>query len=181
MTQETDRQTDGLERETRRAVGNMLTVEVCFVAILLAIIVAAFFEALTYKLVSSRTPFVIMVPLLILLLVQMGRLLKVHSLASTVTRARSALAGEIPVFSKIVAMMVWLTALMVAIIAFGHYIAIGAFIFVMTRVLAGERLKLAIITSVAMTAVILVVFEFGFDIELYRGLIYRYFMGYRVF
>ena len=46
-------------------------VEVCFLVVMFGVVFAAFIEAFNYKLVSSRTPFVIMVPLLGLILISM--------------------------------------------------------------------------------------------------------------
>jgi len=160
---------------------NFHALEVCFVALIGILVIAAFFEATTYKLVSSRTPFVIMVPLIILLVIQMIRLLEVGSVSSVTQRVGASIKGQIPSITKNVSLLSWLTALLATIVIAGHYIGIAAFVFVLTRVLSREALRPALWVTAGTTVLLFITFELGFDIELYRGLIYRYFAGYRVF
>lgn len=165
--------------ETARADSHAL--ETGFVILLLLLSVAAFLEALTYELVSSRIAFVALVPLIALLTAQLVRLLRADSLASVRARASEALAGRVPSFRKMIGMVWWLVALLLTIAVAGHYIAIAGFLTVLMRGLAREPWRITLIVTVATTALIYAAFEWGFDIELYRGLVYRYFAGYRVF
>jgi hypothetical protein len=49
------------------------------------------------------------------------------------------------------------------------------------NVLGREKLMLSLIVSAVATALIVLLFEKGFNIELYRGLLFRYMAGYKVF
>jgi hypothetical protein len=122
-----------------------------------------------------------MVPLILFLGVALLRLLREGGARGAGGRVAAALRGQVPGARKMAAFMAWLGALLATIIAFGHYAGIAIFVFVLTRVLARERLRSALILSLAVTLILFVVFEIGFDIELYRGLTYRYFAGYKVF
>ena len=51
------------EEETREHLANKQTLEIAFLAFIGLVVLWAFVEALSYQLVSSRTPFVIMAPL----------------------------------------------------------------------------------------------------------------------
>ena len=70
MSDETDRKDDDRPQDSGDDHADLLTLEICFLGLVGLVVVAAFIEALGYKLVSSRTPFVIMAPLLILIAVQ---------------------------------------------------------------------------------------------------------------
>ncbi|MBD3677929.1 MAG: hypothetical protein HUJ27_05930 [Rhodobacteraceae bacterium] len=166
--------------EAEAKLANMLTLEIVFLAVVGLVVIAAFFEALSYQLVSSRTPFVIMVPLFLLIVIHARRLFKVRQYADFGHRLRMALRGEVPGVNKVAAMSGWMAGLLVLIMALGHYAGLLIFsFFLMWR--AGERFKLAATVAVVSTVMIFVVFEFGFDVELYRGLLFRYFAGYRDF
>lgn len=160
---------------------NRLTLEICFLAVVGLVVVAAFFEALTYQLVSSRTPFVIMVPLFALLVVQARRMYRERGKADFRARIRVALAGGVPALNKTVGLSLWMCGLLALITVFGHYAGILAFGLILMRWLAGESWTMALMVAVISTALIFVVFEIGFDVELYRGLLWRYFQGYRDF
>lgn len=160
---------------------NKLTLEICFLALIGLIVVAAFFEALTYKLVSSRTPLVIMVPLFALILIHAWRLFKVRGHSNFRERVGLALSGRMPDLNKVVSMSLWMCVLLVLIAVLGHYVGIFLFGFVLMRMLERESLWMAISVSVSMTVIIYIVFEMGFDVGLYRGLLWRYFKGYNDF
>lgn len=162
-------------------VNNMFVLEVCFLAVLGIVVLAAFIEAMTYPLVSSRTPFVIMVPLLGLIAFQSRRLLRVPDKPRIRRRVGIAVNGGSHLFRKVMGMLGWFVMLMALIVVAGHYVGIAAFVLLLTAYAGREKLMLAIILTVATTLILYVVFEHGFNIELYRGLIWRYYAGYRVF
>lgn len=174
---------EAAEAETREAAGtsDLFALEACFLAFLGLAVLAAFVEAFSYQIVSSRTPFVIMVPLLALIAVQARRLMAAGSRHRVRDRIALALNRSTPAFGKVLAMQGWLALLLLLIVLGGHYVGIAAFMFLLMRVAAKERLVLALAVTAATTALIFVLFEYGFDIELYRGMIFRYFAGYRVF
>lgn len=160
---------------------DLFVLELAFLAFLLIVVLAAFFEALTYKIVSSRTPLVIMVPLLILLFVQIYRSTRIESGEALMARVKRALKGRNTNFRKVNALAGWIVSLGVTIQIFGHYIGIASFMFVLMFFVAKQKLVTSAIITIAATAIIYVLFEQGFNIELYRGMLFRYLAGYRVF
>ena len=53
------------DRDEAESVANKKTLELCFIVVVGLFVAAAFISALSYDLVSARTPLFIMVPLLI--------------------------------------------------------------------------------------------------------------------
>ncbi len=175
---EFDAESDQVRKDRR---GNLYALEICFLAFVGIVVLAAFFEALTYKLVSSRTPLVIMVPLFILILVHARRLSKVREDLDVKARIRSALAGGNEHMNKVVGFSGWMVALVAIIVALGHLAGMFLFCVILMRFLAGESWKLTLIAAAVTTLFILGVFEYAFNIELYRGLLLRWYLGYRDF
>ncbi len=167
------------EKEKRRR-GNIFALEVCFLAFVGLIVVAAFFEATSYAIVSSRTPFVIMVPLFLLIVVHAIRLWAARHEFDPRARIAEAFSGATPGFNKVLQISAMMVALIFAIWVLGHYAGVFLISLILMR-MAGEKWMLACVTAVGATLFIYVVFEFLFDIRLYRGLIIRYFLGFRDF
>ncbi|MBT8409430.1 MAG: hypothetical protein KJN93_07375 [Alphaproteobacteria bacterium] len=161
--------------------GNIYALEICFLAFVGLIVVIAFFEALTYKLVSSRTPFVIMAPLIVLIVIHARRLWRVRDQFDVGGRFSAAFAGQTPGMNKVLSISAWMIGMVLMILAFGHVAGIFLFCIFLTRVVARESWKLSLITTGLTVLFIFGVFEFIFNIELYRGLILRYFLGFRDF
>jgi len=161
-------------------VANLLTLEICFLAVVGLVVAAAFFEALTYQLVSSRTPFVIMAPLFLLIVIHAKRLYSVRDRANLRERLSNALHGKVANLNAVIAMSGWMLALFALILTLGHYIGLLVFSFAL-MIKGDETRKIAGIIAIVTTVLIFLVFEYGFDVELYRGLLFRYFMGYRDF
>jgi hypothetical protein len=160
---------------------DLFVLELCFLLFLLVVVTIAFFEAMTYKIVSSRTPFVIMVPLLILLVVQVVRSVRTSGDQTIKQRAVRAFRGRNTNFRKINALAAWIVALGVTIQIFGHYIGIASFMFLLMWMVAKQRVMTSLVVTLVTTAVIYLLFEQGFNIELYRGMFFRYLAGYRDF
>lgn len=160
---------------------NLYTLEICFLGLVGLVVVVAFFQALTYKLVSSRTPLVIMAPLFILIGIHAFRLWRRRGAHDVGARLSAALAGKTLQFSKVIGISVWMIGLVGFIMALGHYAGIFLFCLILMRFLAREKWGLTIAVAAATTFFIFGVFEFVFNIELYRGLIVRYFLGFRDF
>jgi hypothetical protein len=55
----------------------------------------------------------------------------------------------------------------------GHYAGMMIFMFLLLHFKAKESLRLSVIVTLIVTAIIFVLFEQIFNIELYRGLIFR--------
>jgi hypothetical protein len=173
--------TEAAQHQSSEDRANMLTLEICFLALVGLVVLAAFLEATTYKLVSSRTPFVIMVPLILLIVFHARRLFKVRKQAEFNRRISLALSGKMPSLNKVVSQSGWMVALLAMVVVLGHVVAIAIYSFVLMRIIAKENLKLALTVTVVTTVFIYVLFEMGFNVELYRGLILRYFLGFRDF
>jgi predicted permease len=161
--------------------GNLFALEICFLAFIAIVTVAAFLEALTYKLVSSRTPFVIMVPLLILIAIHARRLWGVRAGFDPRARIAEALGGHTVSFNKVMGISAWMVGMVLMILVLGHYAGVFLFCAILMRILAGESWMLTLLVAAGTTLFIFGVFEFIFDIGLYRGLIIRYFLGFRDF
>ncbi|MEQ8488288.1 MAG: hypothetical protein RLP08_24890 [Marinovum algicola] len=160
---------------------NRHALEVCVVLVSIALILGAFLEAFSYEFVSSRTPFVIMVPLLTLLVIQLVRLLKVRGPAQVSGCVAAAFNGKVPAFNKKINLLIWFSVMLFVIVLGGHYAGLTVFVFVMTWFLSKERLAVSLAVTLGTVVAIFLVFELGFDIDLYRGMIFRHLAGYRVF
>lgn len=170
-----------IEEAERARRGNLYALEICFLAFIGIVVVFFFFEAMTYKIVSSRTPFVIMVPLLILIAIHARRLWSARAEFSPQGRISTALRGSNQTFNKVIGFAGWLVALVLIITVFGHYAGIFLFCVIMMHFVAGENWKLTLMVAAGTTLFIFGVFEFLFNIDLYRGLVLRWFLGYRDF
>lgn len=181
MPQDTDPAPIDAEAERRLKRGNIFALEILFLGFIAVVVLAAFFEALTYKLVSSRTPFVIMAPLAIFIFVHARRLWRVRQDFNPRARIADAFAGRNQNFKKIVGFSAWMIGMVLMILVLGHYAGIFLFCVILMRYLEGERWMLTLMVAAATTMFIFGVFEYVFNIDLYRGLIIRYFLGFRDF
>jgi len=145
------------------------------------VVAAAFVQVLTYDFVSARTPIVILVPLLILCVFQIKR----DWAAARDTDMKGDISNALHLnnsnFNSIAGFMGWMIALLAMIFVTGHYAGIAAFIFLLLYIVAEERFSLSASIAVIVTLAVLILFEFIFNIPLYRGLIYRIWAGYGVF
>jgi hypothetical protein len=67
----------------------------------------------------------------------------------------------------------WMIFLLGTIYLIGHYAGMMIFMFLLLHFKAKESLRLSVIVTLIVTAIIFVLFEQIFNIELYRGLIFR--------
>ncbi len=165
---------DRVEEET---VANKVILELCFIVVVGLIVVAAFISALSYDLVSARTPLFIMVPLLILIGGHIIRVktasqnIDVPSILSLVAR------GENQNFNIVAGFVGWMVLLLALITVAGHYVGIAALMFILLRINSKEKMLLSLAITTGVTLMIFILFEYGFDIELYRGAIYKMWAG----
>jgi len=156
---------------------NKITLELYFIVAVGLIVATAFFSASTYEFVSARTPIVIMVPLIILVGVQFIRAKKasrnvdVRSVLSAVAR------GDNKSFNRAAGFVGWMVLLQALILVAGHYAGIAILMFVLLRLVSKEQILFSLALSAAVTVVIFLLFELGFDIELHRGAIFRIWAG----
>jgi hypothetical protein len=75
--------------------------------------------------------------------------------------------------------MVGLIVMLMLLIFFaGHYVGVATFMYILCNVISKESKLLSVLVSTGVTAILYVLFEIGFNIELYRGLIYNFLSGY---
>ncbi|MGK0299009.1 MAG: hypothetical protein ACI9XC_002635 [Gammaproteobacteria bacterium] len=161
--------------------GNKKTLELIFSLFIGLVVISALISSLTYDFVSARTPIVILIPLLLLS-------------ALNIKRAWSKASGEIDIkadmanvfqfknkeFNGVAGFFGWMVFLLGLIFITGHYVGIAVFMFFLIYLVSEEKLSLAIIVSIVISAIIYMLFEHLFNIELYRGLIFRIWAGYGI-
>jgi len=157
------------------------TMQLCFIAVIGLILVAAFIQALTYDIVSARTPLVIMVPLLILAGVEFRHSWKVAAGTDIARQLFDVLQGKNSNFNSSAGFFGWMILLLALIFVAGHYAGIAAFMFMLMYMIAGEKPVLSLSISGGVTLIIYTLFEHIFSIELYRGLVYRAWAGYGIY
>ena len=157
------------------------TLEFCFSLFVGIVVLAAFISSLTYDFVSARTPIVILIPLLILSVVQIKRAWNAVSaelnLKADLVNIFSLKNKE---FNGIAGFFGWMIFLLILIFVTGHYVGMAVFMFFLMYLVAEEKLLLSLIISVVVTIIIYMLFEHLFNIELYRGLIFRIWAGYGI-
>ena len=157
------------------------SLELYFIIVAGIVFIAALLAALSYEFVPARTPVFILVPLLILTGVQIYRTrLAVQARRSSLKLAGSTTAEDRHLI-KALGLVAWTLLLLGLIIVAGHYVGIALFMFMLLRNVSKKDPLFALAVAASVTLVLFVLFEVGFDIELYRGWIYRAFAGYKVF
>lgn len=177
---QTDKDPSNLEPDKEQEKSSHATPELCFTIVIGVLVAAAFVRSLTYDFVSARTPLVILVPLLILTGVQLKRIWG----SSDLNEIKSTLSGVLKLqnkeFNSIAGFFLWMIFLLILIFVTGHYVGIAVFMFFLMNMVAEEKLSLSLIISILVTVAIYMLFEHLFNIELYRGLIFRIWMGYGI-
>jgi hypothetical protein len=163
------------QNESRNA-----TLELCFTIFIGVLVTAAFLRSLTYDFVSARTPLVILVPLLILTGIQLRRIWGTSDLNEMKNGLSSVLKFHNKEFNSIAGFFLWMIFLLILIFITGHYVGIAVFMFFLMNMVAEEKLSASLIIPTVVTVIIYMLFEHLFNIELYRGLIFRIWMGYGI-
>ena len=161
-----------MSEEVDKVTGNNTTLELFFITLLGLAFGCALIAALTYDSISAQAPLVILGPLLLLIGAQISRTRKATDAKTVVTDFSCAVRGKNPNFSKAAGMTGWIVMLMMLIYIAGHYVGIAAFMFILLNVISKEGRLLSALVSAGVTVVIYFLFEHGFNIEMYRGLIY---------
>lgn len=164
--------------ETERK--NKSVLELFFISLTGIFVIGAFVAALGYDIVSARTPLCIMVPLLILIGVQFNRTRKAVCAEAVKSELSRVFGGRHEGFNTIAAFIGWMILLLLLILVAGHYAGIAVFMFILLRFVAKERLQLSLLISSGVTVIIYLLFEHGFNIELYRGFAYELWTGFEV-
>lgn len=155
--------------------------ELCFISLLGIAVLGAFIAALTYDFVSARAPLFIMVPLLLLIGVQFNRTRKQAHARDLFAEASLAVKGENSNFNSVAGFVGLMILLLLLIYVAGHYVGISVFMFVLLRWVSKEHPILSLLIAVSVTVLIYFLFEHGFNIELYRGYIFRLLSRYELF
>lgn len=159
----------------------MLTLELCFSVFILLVVLGGFVSALTYDMVSARTPLVIMSPLLLLIVLEVRRSWKAAANVRVMPHLSEIFSLKNAEFNSRAGFFLWMLVLLGLIFVAGHYAGIVAFIFMMLHMIADEKPGLSLAIAVGTAVLIFLLFELLFSMELYRGLIYRIWAGYTVF
>ncbi|KHF38631.1 tripartite tricarboxylate transporter TctB family protein [Halalkalibacter okhensis] len=155
--------------------------ELVFLLIVGIAVFIAFISALGYHPVSARAPLVVMAPLILLMAVHGFRLFRATDKAYFKDFFDGIIKRKNTEQVKILLFVGWMLILCGLIYVGGHYIGSALFMFILLYFYGKEKLKTSLLLSIIATIVLYCLFEMVFSIELYRGLIYRYFMGYDVF
>jgi len=141
----------------------------------------ALLGALSYDSLPSRTPVFILIPLLTLTALQINRARILHrAMHTSVALKRSVFAPDHHL-GKAFEIIIWTILLLVLIVFAGHYAGILTFIFLLLKMVSKKDATLALAIAASVTLALFILFEIAFDIELYRGLVYRAVNGYKLF
>ncbi len=178
MTVSDDQQDSGNHDETAQ---KSVALELGFISFVGLVVVGAFIAALNYDFVSARAPLVIMVPLLILVGMQFNKTRRQAEHHVVLKQLSHALKGRNSKFNTVLRFVAFMTFLLLLIYVAGHYVGVSVFMFVLMHWISRERPIFALLVSVGVTVLIYILFEHGFNIELYRGYIPRLLSHYGVF
>jgi len=145
------------------------------------IFVAALVGALNYEFIPASTPVFILIPLLVLTGVQINSARRVLQTSRTSVKLPGSSVSENNYMARAVMLVAWTVLLLGLIILAGHYAGIALFMFMLLRQDSKNDWVFALAVATVTTLVLFILFEIGFDIELYRGLIYRALVGYKVY
>lgn len=152
------------------------------VAIVVFIIsVAAFITALGYDPISARTPLICLIPLIILSFIQVIRSVKISGFKYIGMFFKDLFEGQNHEYKKITEITLWTIALSLFIFVAGQYVGMAIFLVMLLRFISKEKWLLISITTIVMVVVFYFLFEHIFEVQLYRGLIYRIWRGFDIF
>lgn len=160
---------------------NMAALDLCFILAVGALMTGAFISALTYDFVSSRTPIVILIPLLVMIAIQIKKSYHAGGFADIAHAFNDMMSGKNEEFNGVAAFFGWLVLLLVLIFLVGHYAGMVIFMFMLLHMVAEEKLVFSLTVSASVTLVIYLLFEQVFSIALSRGLVYQVWSGYSIF
>ena len=170
---------DGPQRDPR----SLRVAELGFVLFLLLLTLGALAESMTYSLTAARTPLVILLPMLVLVLFLAWREIvaartDVHDLVADI---KAAFAGEYPKFNQFVRFTGWLVALILMVAVLGHYVAVGLFTYLLMRPVGGESRSLSLKIAIAMPVAIFLIFDVALGLRMFSGIFYQLWAGYDLF
>ena len=158
-----------------------VALELVFVSVVGLAVIGAFVAALNYDFVSARAPLVVMAPLLILIGIQFNKTRRQAEQHVVLEQVTHALKGSNSEFNSVLRFVAFMSFLLLLIYVAGHYVGISVFMFVLMYWVSNERPIFALLVSIGVTVLIYILFEHGFNIELYRGYIPRLLGRYGLF
>lgn len=173
-----DKRPDPTEHD---AAQKKVALELVFIAFVGLFVLGGFIVALDYDFVSARAPIVIMVPLLLLIAYQFNKTRRQAEHHVLVHELAHSLRGENRAFNSVARFIGFMALLLVMIWLTGHYVGISLFMFVLLYWISREHPILSLVIAIGVTVLIYLLFEHGFNIELYRGYLPRLLMRYGVF
>lgn len=141
----------------------------------------ALLAAMSYDTLPARTPVFILLPLLILTVLQINRTRILTANGPSSTKSTRPVFGRENQLGKVLQIFIWTVLLLGLIVIAGHYAGIVMFMFLLLKVVSKKEVTLALAIAASVTLVLYILFEIVFDIELYRGLVYRIINGYKLF
>lgn len=147
--------------------------ELVFTSLLGMAVLGGFVSALSYDFVSARAPLFIMVPLMILVGLQINRCRRQIAARKLLLSLSKVARGKNKKFNSVFFFAAAMLILLLLIYVAGHYAAISLFMLVLFRKVSGESWKLSLLVTLAVTVFLYALFELGFNIELYRGYLFR--------
>lgn len=151
--------------------------ELVFILLLGIAVLGGFISALSYDFISARAPLFIMVPLMILVALQFNKCRRQIATPKLLQSFSMVVRGENKKFNSVFFFAVAMLTLLLLIYAAGHYAAIALFMLVMFRKVSGESWKMSLSVTLVVVLLLYALFEFGFNIELYRGYFFRVITG----
>ena len=167
QTEQRDSNLKSLEEKRKAAL------ELCFITLVGLAVMAGFFAALTYDFISARVPLFVMVPLLLLIFVQINRTRRQTRGRNVLAELSLAFSGQNSEFNAVAGFVGLMVLLLLLIYVAGHYVGISVFMLTLLRLISKESWALSLTITVVVTALIYMLFEHGFNIELYRGYVFR--------
>jgi hypothetical protein len=158
----------------------LVTLELTSLVLVGLLTVGALITAIGYDLSSSRPLFVILVPLVLLIAVQIYRTMRAAGHGQILPVISAAFAGRITDFAVASRFFLMLLALLLCIYVLGHYAGLFLAMFYLIRIHGGESLKMALVVPAITAMALFGLFDLVFSIELFQGQLYRYFAGYRI-
>jgi putative tricarboxylic transport membrane protein len=143
------------------------------------IFLAALVTAFGYRAIPARTPIFILIPLLLLTVLQIIRSIRAANSGADSADGGAVTAADMHLL-KAMKLVGWTVLLLLLIILAGHYAGVALFMFILLKFVAGKETLFSLAVTAVVTCILFFLFELGFGIELYRGLIFRGLSGYQL-
>jgi hypothetical protein len=149
--------------------------DLLFCLFLILLLVVFFIAAKDYSWASRRAPFVIMVPMVLMVAGQTWAVIvKLRRLRSAQSTGMATLKLDPRDVTKASQILIWLVLLLVFFYVAGHLGGTALFLFVFLRFVSRESLRTAAFVAIGVTASVYVLFERILLISLYEGWVFYF-------